>query len=46
MTAESGAPMYGSSQEVKLGLPVELTFRKIHEAGGTPNYFWKCTPVR
>jgi len=25
---------------------VEFTFRKIHEYGGTPNYFWKCTPVR
>jgi hydroxymethylglutaryl-CoA synthase len=36
----------GSPQEVKLGLPVELTFRKIHEVGGTPNYFWKCTPIR
>jgi hydroxymethylglutaryl-CoA synthase len=33
-------------KEVKLGMPVELTFRKIHEAGGTPNYFWKSTPVR
>jgi 3-hydroxy-3-methylglutaryl CoA synthase len=36
----------GSPKEVKLGLPVELVFRKIHEAGGTPNYFWKCTPIR
>jgi len=35
-----------SPKEVKLGMPVELTFRKIHEAGGTPNYFWKSTPVR
>jgi hydroxymethylglutaryl-CoA synthase len=33
-------------REVKLDLPVELTFRRIHEAGGTPNYYWKCTPVR
>jgi uncharacterized OB-fold protein len=33
-------------KEVKLKMPVELTFRKIHEAGGTPNYYWKCTPVR
>jgi 3-hydroxy-3-methylglutaryl CoA synthase len=33
-------------KEVKLAMPVELTFRKIHEAGGTPNYFWKSTPVR
>jgi 3-hydroxy-3-methylglutaryl CoA synthase len=35
-----------SPSEVKLDMPVELTFRKIHEAGGTPNYYWKCTPVR
>jgi hydroxymethylglutaryl-CoA synthase len=33
-------------KEVKLGMPVELVFRKIHEAGGTPNYFWKSTPLR
>lgn len=32
--------------EVKLDLPVEFTFRRIHEYGGTPNYFWKCTPIR
>lgn len=32
--------------EVSLDQPVEFTFRKIHEYGGTPNYFWKCTPVR
>ena len=35
-----------SPREVKLDLPVEFTFRKIHEYGGTPNYFWKCTPIR
>ncbi len=35
-----------SPKEVKLAMPVELTFRKIHEAGGTPNYFWKSTPIR
>ena len=33
-------------KEVKLDLPVEFTFRKMHEAGGTPNYYRKCTPVR
>lgn len=31
---------------VKLDLPVELTFRKMYEAGGYPNYFWKAMPVR
>ena len=48
---EGGARLYlqmtdASPKEVKLDLPVEFTFRKIHEYGGTPNYFWKCTPVR
>ncbi|HVM98149.1 MAG TPA: hypothetical protein VMT89_17270, partial [Candidatus Acidoferrales bacterium] len=48
---EGGARVYvqmtdASAKEVKLDLPVEFTFRKIHEYGGTPNYFWKCTPVR
>src|SRR5207302_1375153 len=41
-----GARLYlqmtdASPKEVKLDLPVELTFRKMHEAGGTPNYYWK-----
>lgn len=49
--AEGGARLYvqmtdASPREVKLELPVEFTFRKIHEYGGTPNYFWKCTPIR
>jgi hydroxymethylglutaryl-CoA synthase len=48
---DGGARVYlqmtdASPNEVKLELPVEFTFRKIHEYGGTPNYFWKCTPVR
>ena len=32
--------------EVKVGMPLEMTFRKIHEARGLNNYFWKCRPVR
>ena len=49
--AEGGARLYlqmtdANAKEVKLELPVEFAFRKIHEYGGTPNYFWKCTPVR
>ena len=30
--------------EVKLGLPLEFEFRRIHEVGGRPNYYWKATP--
>src|SRR5438874_653480 len=46
-----GARLYlqmtdASPKEVQLDLPVELVFRKMHDAGGTPNYYWKCTPVR
>jgi len=31
--------------QLRLDLPVELTFRRIHQAGGMPNYFWKCRPL-
>src|SRR5437867_333193 len=46
-----GARLYlqltdASPKEVRLDLAVELVFRKMHDAGGTPNYYWKCTPVR
>jgi len=27
-------------------MPVEFTFRRIHEGQGINNYFWKCRPVR
>ena len=33
-------------QETKIGTPVEFTFRRIHEVGGRPNYYWKATPVQ
>jgi hydroxymethylglutaryl-CoA synthase len=31
---------------IKIGTPVEMTFRRIYEGGGMYNYFWKCRPVR
>jgi uncharacterized OB-fold protein len=31
--------------EVRLDMPVVFVFRKIHEAGGKANYFWKASPV-
>jgi uncharacterized OB-fold protein len=34
------------TQEMKVELPVELTFRRMHEGGGFINYFWKCRPIR
>jgi uncharacterized OB-fold protein len=33
-------------REIKVGLEVEMTFRKLHTAFEMHNYFWKCTPVR
>ena len=34
-----------SPEEVRLDMPVEFVFRRIHETGGRPNYYWKATPV-
>ena len=31
-------------EDVKTGAPVEFAFRRIHEVGGRPNYYWKATP--
>ncbi|MFC1894178.1 hydroxymethylglutaryl-CoA synthase, partial [Chloroflexota bacterium] len=30
--------------EVKVGMPVEMTFRKLDYVGGLYNYWWKCRP--
>jgi len=32
-------------QDLRVGTPVELTFRRTYEAKGTPNYFWKARPI-
>lgn len=32
-------------EAVRLGLPVEFTFRRIHQVGGRPNYYWKARPL-
>ena len=31
---------------IEVGMPMEVTFRRIHDALGIHNYFWKCRPVR
>jgi len=48
---EDGARLYlmmtdCDPSEVKVGLPVELTFRRIYEGANFHNYFWKCRPLR
>jgi len=35
-----------TEQEVTIGQPVTLTFRRLHEGGGNHNYFWKARPLR
>ncbi len=35
----------GDPQEVKVGMPVEVTFRRLHEGSGFHNYYWKCRPL-
>src|SRR2546425_6389155 len=47
---EGGGRLYlqvtdAADGEVKVGAPVELTFRRLHEAGGNRNYFWKARPT-
>jgi len=32
--------------ECKVGMKVEMTFRKVRSAPGSNVYFWKCKPVR
>jgi len=33
-------------EEVRLDMQVRFAFRKIHEAGGKANYFWKALPIQ
>jgi hydroxymethylglutaryl-CoA synthase len=32
--------------QIKVGLPVEMTFRKLYYVGGINNYWWKARPIR
>jgi 3-hydroxy-3-methylglutaryl CoA synthase len=34
------------TEEVKIGMTVELTFRWVHPGANFQNYYWKCRPVR
>ncbi len=33
-------------EECKVGMDVEMSFRKIYYSRGVHNYFWKCKPAR
>jgi len=46
---EGGGRFYGQltdcdPAQVRVGLSVEMTFRRFHEGGGFHNYFWKLRP--
>ena len=48
---EGGGRLYGQATDrdpkvFKVGMEIELTFRKFHEGSGFHNYSWKCRPVR
>jgi 3-hydroxy-3-methylglutaryl CoA synthase/uncharacterized OB-fold protein len=34
-----------TAEQVRIGLPVEFVFRRVHQVGGRPNYYWKATPL-
>ena len=34
------------AEEVTIGTPVEMTFRRLFVADGIANYFWKARPIR
>jgi hydroxymethylglutaryl-CoA synthase len=47
---DNGARVYvqmteADTDELRCDLPVEFVFRKIHDAGNKPNYFWKSRPI-
>ena len=31
---------------IEVGMPLEMTFRRLYYVGGIHNYWWKCQPVR
>lgn len=33
------------ADQIAAGLPVRFVFRRIHQVGLRPNYFWKCVPA-
>ena len=34
------------AEDVSIGMPVEMTFRRMYESRGMYQYFWKCRPIR
>jgi hydroxymethylglutaryl-CoA synthase len=34
-----------NQEQVDIDMPVSFVFRRIHQVGNRPNYFWKCCPL-
>jgi 3-hydroxy-3-methylglutaryl CoA synthase len=34
-----------AAEDTEIGMPLEFTFRRIHQVGGRPNYYWKGVPL-
>ena len=32
--------------EIKIDMPLEMSFRRLATVGDVPNYYWKCVPAR
>jgi 3-hydroxy-3-methylglutaryl CoA synthase len=48
---EGGGRLYvqvtdAAPDELRVGVPVELCFRRLNDGGGNHNYFWKAKPTR
>ncbi|MFQ5826133.1 MAG: hydroxymethylglutaryl-CoA synthase [Dehalococcoidia bacterium] len=33
-------------EEIEVGMPLEMSFRKLGTSNGIHNYYWKCVPIR
>jgi len=47
--ADGGGRLYlqvADADDIQIGAPVTLTYRRMHEGGGNRNYYWKARPVR
>jgi 3-hydroxy-3-methylglutaryl CoA synthase len=47
--ADGGGRLYlqvADADDIHIGEPVALTYRRLHEGGGNRNYYWKARPIR
>jgi uncharacterized OB-fold protein len=47
--AVGGGRLYlqvADADDIQIGAPVTLTYRRLHEGGGNRNYYWKARPIR